>query len=210
MHQQWRNTKTEIQDSAFLKIEKLHPYKMILFLSMVGSSLIFMFMALAFWANSIDSETTQQFELPKIFTLGIIILILSSFSISKALSFFQADNARSLFYSLLITLGLGLFFALCQFIGWKQLDDLGIYPSGHSSRTYLYIISGLQLIHLLGCLIFLAMALSIAWLAKQDPVKNLMIVTDSRNKIKLEILTIYWHFLDISWVLLFLFFLFIF
>ncbi len=167
-------------------------------------------MALAFWANSIDYETTQQFKLPKIFTLGIIILILSSFSISKALSFFQEDNARSLFYSLLITLGLGLFFALCQFIGWKQLDDLGIYPPGHSSRTYLYIISGLQLIHLLICLIFLVMALSRAWLAKQDPVKNLMIVTDSRNKIKLEILTSYWHFLDISWVLLFLFFLFVF
>jgi len=88
------------------------------------------------------------------------------------------------------------------------LDDLGIYPSGHSSRIYLYIISGLQLIHLLGCLIFLVMALSTAWLARQDPVKNLMIVTDSRNKIKLEILTSYWHFLDISWVLLFLFFLF--
>ena len=208
MHQQWRNTKTEIRDSAFQKIEKLHPYKMILLLSIAGSSLIFMFMALAFWVNSVDSGITQQLELPKIITLSTIILILSSFSISRAQSFFQEDNARSLFYSLLITLGLGLCFALCQFIGWKQLDDLGVYLSGHSSGAYLYIISGLHLIHLLGCLIFLLLALSMAWLARRDPVKNLLMVTDSRNKIKLEILTSYWHFLDISWVLLFLFFLF--
>jgi heme/copper-type cytochrome/quinol oxidase subunit 3 len=63
------------------------------------------------------------------------------------------------------------------------------------SGSFLYLLSGLHIIHLLGGIIWLLVLLVKAFFGK----------ISAQNVLSLELGSIYWHFLDILWVYLFLF-----
>jgi cytochrome c oxidase subunit 3 len=67
------------------------------------------------------------------------------------------------------------------------------------SGSFLYLLSGLHVLHLLGGLIWLLALLVLSFGGK----------ISAQNVLPLELGSIYWHFLDILWVYLFLFLLFI-
>jgi cytochrome c oxidase subunit 3 len=63
------------------------------------------------------------------------------------------------------------------------------------SGSFLYLLSGLHIIHLLGGIIWLLVLLVKAFFGK----------ISAQNALSLELGSIYWHFLDILWIYLFLF-----
>ena len=67
------------------------------------------------------------------------------------------------------------------------------------SGSFLYLLSGLHVLHLFGGLIWLLVLLVLSFAGK----------ISAQNVLPLELGSIYWHFLDILWVYLFLFLLFI-
>ncbi|MFT4982236.1 MAG: cytochrome c oxidase subunit 3, partial [Bacteroidia bacterium] len=67
------------------------------------------------------------------------------------------------------------------------------------SGSFLYLLSGLHVLHLFGGLIWLLVLLVLSFGGK----------ISAQNVLPLELGSIYWHFLDILWVYLFLFLLFI-
>jgi cytochrome c oxidase subunit III len=198
------------EESALQKIEKMHPHKMLLYFSMLASFLIFFFMILAYTVSMPDYEESSFDYFPKSFILSTIILILSSVSLSKALPAFKNDKVKTLERSLGITLMFGLLYALFQYIGWVQLTEAGIYFDGSPSGSYLYVISGLHLIHLFGGMVALTYMYLKSLKASKDPVKSLILITNPYQKLRLEILTTYWHFMDAIWMGLFIYFLFTF
>lgn len=207
MHNQDKNTKKETQRTVIGRLEKLHPHKTLLYLTIFASCLLFGFLIVAY-AVKTDTETYIDFKFPKAFIVSLVLLLFSSYSISKALGAFREDDMKALKHSLGATLLLGLAFTISQYVGWYELNQSNIYLSGEVSGSYLYVISGLHVLHLAIGLIFLTMTYTQISNIARDPVRRLIMVTNPYQRIKLEMLTTYWHFVDALWVILFFYFLF--
>jgi cytochrome c oxidase subunit 3 len=118
--------------------------------------------------------------------------------------------------NLLIALGLALIFAVLQFIGWRDLweSDITIYgvggipdDTGTPSGAFLFLISGLHLLHLSGGLIFLFLSMFKVVNVISDDVRGVLYFSDRLERTRLEMLAKYWHFLGGLWFLLFIYFL---
>ncbi|MGB3852217.1 MAG: cytochrome c oxidase subunit 3 [Tunicatimonas sp.] len=207
MQNQNKNTQKASPQNVMDRLEKLHPHKTLLYLAIFGSCLLFGFLITAY-AVKTDHNTFINFRFPKSFIVSLVLLLFSSFSISKALGAFRDDDMEALKQSLGLTLLLGLGFTISQYVGWYELNQSKIYLSGEVSGSYLYIISGLHVLHLAAGLVFLTVTYTHVSNVSRDQVKRLIMVTNPYQRIKLEMLTVYWHFVDILWVVLFFYFLF--
>lgn len=197
--------------TTFEKIEKLHPHKMLLYLAMFGTSLIFVFMLIAFTATHNGTvEGAPEFSMPKAFIFSTMVLLFSSYYVSRFLRAYQNEEMKKLRNLIGITVMLGFVFTLSQYWGWHELDVSGYSLTGLSSGAYLYVISGLHILHLVGGIFFMTYQFIKISRVANDPVKSLIMVTNPYHKIKLEMLTTYWHFMDLLWVGLFTYFLFFF
>ncbi|MGK7393798.1 MAG: cytochrome c oxidase subunit 3 [Candidatus Cyclobacteriaceae bacterium M3_2C_046] len=207
MSENKRNLKQESIRSTFQKIEKIHPHKMLLYLFIFGSTLIFAFMLVAYTLTLPNLAEFYNFKFPKAFIISVLAMLVSSFMMSGVFSSFEAENLKKVRNALIITFILGIVFAVCQYIGWQQLKEEGIFFTGKASGTYLYVITGLHLVHFISAIIFLTIILAEVYKAQKDPVKVLIMVTNPYEKIKLQILNTYWQYLDILWIVLFFYFL---
>ena len=205
-----KNTQTKHRESSFRQIEKMHPYKMLLLLGILGIAMIFLFLVIAYSASLSNHATLAEVRLPKILTLGTLILLGSSLAMNLAVKAFHEDNMRQLNFMISLVLLMGAIFSGCQFLGWLDLKANGVFFTGQSSGTFLYVISGLHLVHLGGGMLFLVMAMIKTYQVRRDPIKALIMVTNPFDRLRLELLTSYWHFLTGLWLLLFFFFLYIF
>ena len=100
---------------------------------------------------------------------------------------------------LVTTLILGIGFLVSQFNGFGQIIDQGYYLTGPSSNvtmSYLYVIAFWHILHVLVGLIVLLVVIYNHFKQRYN----------SNNMIGLELSATYWHFVDILWLLLFLFF----
>ena len=205
-----KNIQAKYRESSFQQIEKMHPYKMLLMLGMVGIAMIFVFLVIAYSVSISNVTQMSEVRLPKIFTLGTIVLLGSSLALNLAIKAFHEDNMRQLNFMIFLVLLMGFIFSGCQFLGWLDLKENGVFMAGQSSGTFLYVISGLHLIHLAGGMTFLAFALVKTYKVRRDPVKALIMVTNPFDRLRLELLTTYWHFLGALWLILFFYFLYTF
>jgi cytochrome c oxidase subunit 3 len=41
---------------------------------------------------------------------------------------------------------------------------------------------------------------------QQDPIKNLILLTNPFEKMRIRLFTVYWHFMDVIWLVLFVLF----
>lgn len=139
--------------------------------------------------------------LPQIFWASSAVILMSSVTMNSAMMSFRKDKLTTGTIFLGTTFLLGLLFAWLQFRGWSDLTRNGIYlvhPKGQNSLvsgSFIYLLSGLHLAHLVGGLIALAFTF----------VKSLMGRYGSANMHGLRVAAIYWHFLDVLWMYLFIF-----
>lgn len=200
----------DLRQEAYKKMELLHPHQVMLYVSMIGSAIVFLFMIVAFAASRTESTELIAARFPKSFVISTIVILLSSFSVSKVVPAFESDDLDELKKWMGITFLLGLVFSMSQLIGWKDLEQSGISFSGDRPRTYLYVISGLHVMHMGGIMIFLLVMLMQCHKVSKDVVRHLVYATNPYQKIKLKMLRDFWHFVDILWLVLFLYFLFTF
>jgi cytochrome c oxidase subunit 3 len=105
--------------------------------------------------------------------------------------------------NLAFTLILGLSFAVFQFRGWQELSKSGIDFTGLPTGSFLYLLSGIHLVHLAGAMIYALVLLLLIYNSEKDEVKTLVLLTNPYEKMKLELFIIYWKFMDIVWLILF-------
>jgi cytochrome c oxidase subunit 3 len=179
----------------------------------VGLFLLLLSMMMLFLSFSIGYVFTRNQNgaggvyLPPIFIINSFILIASSWSISKANKAYRDDETKEYQKALSITMVLTGIFMLMQIIGWVYFQDVLIGENIGNGSDYLYAISGLHFAHILGGLPFLGVFLYNAYTKMKEPVTVLIYFSDPVKKMRLELLTIYWHFLDGLWIFLVLFFL---
>ena len=142
------------------------------------------------------------FELPNTFYVSTAMIVLSSITLLPLVRFAKRNNYNGIVLSLGLTTLFGILFAYFQFEAWGDMIDLGIFFTGAQSNaagSFLYVITGVHLAHLAGGLIALVFTL----------VKALLKRYNSNNYTGLELTATFWHFLDILWIYLLLFLMYI-
>lgn len=197
-----RNTpKTTLQ-----RLENLHPYETLLYLGMFGSGLIFLFLVVAFLYSGLSQLEGLNNRMPLAFLASTFMLVLSGYTATKMRLHYHEENISKLEVSLRNTFILGLIFTLLQFLGWKELSDMGIRFTGIPSGSFLYLLSGIHIFHLLGAMIFALILLFQLRKIKEDGIKKLVMITNPFEKMRIRLFTVYWHFMDAIWLILFLLF----
>ncbi|MHA8053143.1 cytochrome c oxidase subunit 3 [Aquirufa sp. Wall-65K1] len=136
-----------------------------------------------------------EFQLPNLFWISTVVLLLSSASMHFALLAAKKDQFNALRISISITFVLGLLFLVLQYFGWIQLVEMNVYFVGNPSGSFVYVLSGLHGLHLISGLIVLIVALVAAFRMK----------INAKALTQIKICSTYWHFLDALWIYLFLF-----
>jgi cytochrome c oxidase subunit 3 len=186
------NTEQQLQPS--IKILSMHPLKFALWLFIVTVVMIFAALTSAYIVRQSEGNWLI-FELPSIFTINTIILVASSVTMHLAYLAAKRDNFNSLKIFMILTAFLSIAFFVGQYEAWGALVDRDVYFVGNPSGSFLYVISGLHAFHLVSGLIFILIMLFSAFKDK----------VHSKNMVKMEMCTTYWHFLDGLWVYLFIF-----
>jgi len=182
-----------------------HPHNIYLMLLLFSLSVLFLSLSGAFIYTRVQNGLPPV-KLPWLFAFNTVILLGSSWSMMQAKKAYLADQTERYQGMLVLTIVLSLIFMFAQYLAWVQLFQEQIYVSTDPSAGYLYVISALHFAHVIGGLPFLGLFL---WKAKKymkEPVSVLIYFSDPEKRLRLRLLTIYWHFLDILWIYLVVFF----
>ena len=197
--------------SPFARIERVAPLQMVLYLALVAIGVMFVILVAAYIATRLRSEVpTGLHALPRYFSLSTIVLVVSSYTIGQAPRLYAQDDLSSLGRCLGATLLLGCIFAGLQVLGWRELVAMGVPFQGKASSSsgqFIYLISALHVVHLLGGILYLLVLLLRVVHADRDAVRSLVFTRNPYYRQQLRMLGTYWHFIDVLWVVLFAVFL---
>jgi cytochrome c oxidase subunit 3 len=183
-----------------------HPWRVFTYLSILGISSAF-FTLVSCLAFTWSINPIPLFKLPNIFHANTFIMIVSSYSLLQVKHSLVADNHEQMRFNILVTIGLGFLFMIFQLIGWHELSISGIDFKKNITGTYIYLLSGLHMLHLIvgvGWLILIAIRNTNL---QHDVVELLLFETSPSEKLKINMAILYWHFVDILWLCLYIFFL---
>jgi cytochrome c oxidase subunit 3 len=175
--------------------------KPMLWVSMISMTMMFAGLTSAYVVSRKRSDWVS-FDLPNAFYISTVLIILSSITFILAKAFIKKDNRKLTTVTLLSTLILGLGFIYYQFQGFNQLFDAGLVFAGAESTvksSFIYGITLAHLAHIAAGIIVLLVVL----------VNHFNKKYSSKDSLGLELGAIFWHFVDILWIYLFLFFYFI-
>jgi cytochrome c oxidase subunit 3 len=197
-------------DSAFSRIERLPPLLMLLYLALLGITMMFVTLVAMYVASRSQSGVpTGLHPFPRYFSLSTIVLLVSSYILAQAPRLYRADDLNALGRCLGATLLLGCIFSGLQVQGWRELVQQGVLFTGERSGTFVYVISGLHVAHIVAGLVFLLVSMVRTLHASRDSVRTLVFIRNPYQLRQLRALLTYWHFIDVLWVALFGMFLFL-
>ena len=182
-----------------------HPYNILMFLMLFGICALFLSLSVAFIYTRVQADLPPV-KLPSIFILNTLVLMGSSYTLWQAKKMFKADDTDGYKRMILFTVILSFVFLVLQIVGWNQLLASDYFIGKDNSTSYLYLISAVHFAHVVAGLPFLMMFLRAARKQMKDPVTVLVYFSDPAKRLNLRLLSIYWHFLDILWVYLVVFF----
>jgi len=189
------------QESEFL----FHPKNVMLFMLLFGLSALFLALTAAYVYTRVTMDVPPV-RIPVLFVFNTIILLGSSYTMILAKRCYLRDDTERYQRNLVLTIWLSLLFMVMQCVAWWWLFHQNIGLNASTTTGYLYLISFVHLAHVMGGLPFLILFYRAAKKNMVDPVTVLVYFSDPEKRLKLRLLTIYWHFLDGLWIYLVLFF----
>lgn len=189
------------QSAVGLPLEKIG-----LFLLLISLSMLFLAFSLGYIFTRAQNKSEGVY-LPPIFILNSVILLASSWAMNKANKAYKVDDTEGYQRALTITMLLTIIFMGAQVVGWFYFKTQLIGDNIGNGANYLYAISGLHFAHIVGGIPFLSVFLYNAYNKMREPMTVLLYFSDPIKRMRLQLLTIYWHFLDGLWIFLVLFFL---
>jgi len=201
MNNQAINSEEETEEHNEYQNFAFHPYNVLLTLVLIGVTGLFLALTGALIYTRVQNGL-PPIKLPMIFAVNTVILLGSSWAMMKAKQCYRDDDTKGYQNMLWITVGLSLLFMVMQFVGWQQLFNNNVFINSSTSASYLYVISGLHFAHVIAGLPFLGFFLWTARKRMVEPVSVLVYFSDPEKRLKLRLLTVYWHFLDALWIYL--------
>lgn len=173
--------------------------KMMLWFGIVSLLMSFAGWTSAYIVSSAREDWMRDYTLPGAFWVSTGLLLLSSFTYWMAMREVSEDRQKKGTLWLGITLLLGVSFVISQFIGFSQMIELGYYFTGPTSNitlSYIFLIAVIHVVHVVAGMISLLVVLVNQIRGSYGPDKML----------GMELGITFWHFLDILWIYLILFF----
>ncbi len=183
--------------------KRREPFAFMLYLAMVGSALIFLFLIFVFISKEAQNQDIL-IKIPGAFWASTFVILTSSATLYWANKAFRQERFQSYRLNISLTLLAGIFFIILQGFGWRKMMLAGITMENNTGGMFIYILSGLHIFHTLGGLIALASANKDAF-QHMEYVDSYVYSVNPPNQLKIKLITRYWHFIDILWIVLFLF-----
>ncbi|MCL6524881.1 MAG: cytochrome c oxidase subunit 3 [Thermoflavifilum sp.] len=175
--------------------KKIHPYKFNMWVAIAAIVMMFGGFTSAYVVMR-GQERWVSFQLPHQFIFSTIVILCSSFTMAMAVRYFKRRMMNAYKRWITLTAILGLVFMYSQFLGFRFLYAHGVNLTFNVSASLLFIITGLHMLHVLGGVIAL---LVIFFRALRKKIR-------SYDPVPIEVVATYWHFVDILWIYLFGFF----
>jgi cytochrome c oxidase subunit 3 len=158
---------------------------------LVSITALFVTVGIAYFARSRSPINWQHIAVPHWLWLSTALILASSWTLETARAWFpRRDQARYARW-MEITLGLGLAFLVSQILALHELVGQGIYLRHNPHSSLFYVVTGLHGLHLLGGMAALCYLLLRASLRP-------------RQRSRIAVSALYWHFLSVLWLGLFL------
>lgn len=183
--------------------KRREPFRFMVWMGIASSVMVFTMLLVAYVIRRTGSGWAD-IKLPTVFFVSTIVIMLSSFTLNNATLAFRHERFGSYRTNIGTTFVLGILFILLQSWGWRQMALAGIGLKGNPAGGFVYIISGIHLLHILVGLIFLGIILGEA-LLRRPYIDSFVYSVNPPNRLKIKLITLYWHFVDILWIGLFLF-----
>ncbi|TMM59551.1 heme-copper oxidase subunit III [Maribacter algarum] len=152
----------------------------------------------AYIVSSSRKDWIENIELPSLFYVSTGLIIISSLTYILAKRGVQQNKNQFSTILLITTMILGIAFILLQFSGFEQMLSKGNYFTGPTSNikaSYIYLIAGVHILHVVAGLISLSVVLF----------NHLKGKYTSQEYLGMTLGATFWHFLGILWVYLILF-----
>ncbi len=178
--------------------KKIHPHKFTLWVA-IGSILMMFAGLTSAYIVKRNQASWIMIEIPVLFWYSTVTILASSVTVQLSLQKLKLREMVAYRRWLAITAVLGVLFLVLQIAGFLKFSELDIRLIGagsNASYSFLLAISSLHGLHVLGGVIALVV---IALRAMSTSNRNY-------STIPLEIAATYWHFVDILWIYLFIFF----
>ena len=176
--------------------QKIHPHKFTMWVAIGSIIMMFAGLTSAYIVKS-QQAAWQEIIAPKVFWYSTIAIVLSSLTIQMALRSFKQREMNRYRQLMAVTVLLGTAFVILQSIGFQQLWNSGIQFKGVAGAgQFLYVILGLHALHVLGGVIALLVMFFKAFFGN----------IKTYSSIGIEVAATYWHFIDVLWIYLLVFF----
>ncbi len=181
---------------AATRRNKVHPLKMVMYVGL--ASLVMMFVALtSAYIVRRASGNWLEFSIPTIFYINTLVILASSLTLHFAYRAFKREAAGAYKGLLTSTFVLGIAFLVLQYLGWEELAAQGVPLKINPSGDFIYAISWLHALHVVGGIAALAVSLVLAYAIR--------LRRTQARQLRLELTIIYWHFVDVLWIYLIVF-----
>ncbi|MCB0398798.1 MAG: cytochrome c oxidase subunit 3 [Winogradskyella sp.] len=145
-----------------------------------------------------DKDWLSNYDLPTAFYVSVAIIIISSLTFILAKKALKQNNKQMTTVWLLVTLVLGVGFIFSQLEGFRQIIQAGYNftgPTSNITMSYVYLIAVVHILHVIAGLICIVVVIYNHFKQKYN----------ANNMLGLELAANFWHFVDLLWLVLFLF-----
>lgn len=176
--------------------KKIHPHKFALWVGIGAIVMMFAGLTSAYIVKR-EQPGWTSFSTPVAFYYSTAVILISSITIFLAGKSFRERKMVRYRKLLGATILLGFVFMVLQILGFRSLWVTGTSFHGSGAGQFFYIIAGLHGLHVFGGVV----ALLTIWLRAGNTRIR------SYNVVPIDVVSTYWHFVDLLWIYLFIFFL---
>lgn len=170
--------------------------KFIIWLFVVSSTIMFAGWTSYYIVFAASKSKGHGLVLPDMFLYSTGVLLVSSICLFLAARAFRNGELAKQKTFLWATLLLGVVFGYLQVEAWVSLYQSGAFlVNNNAAISIIYIVSGIHLLHILAGLILILSTLLGAY-GK---------IATERLQFRMEVSSIFWHFIDILWIYLYVF-----
>jgi cytochrome c oxidase subunit III len=180
--------------------------RMILYMAMASITMFFAVTTSALLLKKADVLNWAQFPLPNVFGISTLIALASSVLFYLTYKLYQQKNFKVYRWMLFVSSLVSIAFLGSQLVGFQALTKMGMPLNGNVSGSFIYFLAIVHALHIGVGLIAVGVVLSKSYLARTNLQFEGGGNVNPRRVLGLELLSHYWHFVNVLWVYLFLFF----
>lgn len=179
-----------------LEPSRLHAIRFGLWIAMASILMMFAALTSAYIVRK-AAGNWYEFKLPVQFFASTVCILLSSFFMERSYKNFKNNISDGYKSGILLACVFGIAFLIFQVISWKALFNQGITLDLNVSGSFLYALSGLHALHVLGGVAAIIVTVIVAF--------SLPFEATPARIFKMDLVRQYWHFVDLIWIYLLIF-----